>query len=268
MKFALVDNNKTAATKGAKGFCPVCGSELIAKCGNIKLHHWAHKGNRICDPWWENETEWHRLWKNNFPVDWQEVILHDEQTGEKHIADIRTTHGLVIEFQHSHLKPEERISRESFYKNIVWVVDGTRLKRDYDRVVKGQVKFHNTNNKGIYLVSDPEQCFPSAWLKSSAPIVFDFRGAESTNDTNDLRKSLFCLYPVRIGQESILVTMSHEFFVKLSINGEWPVLMNNISKFRQSWQYIKDMQKRQQENLTFIRLNQALRYHQNKRRRF
>jgi len=49
MKFAVFNNNKIEASKGAKGYCPSCGSELIAKCGNVKINHWAHKGNRNCD---------------------------------------------------------------------------------------------------------------------------------------------------------------------------------------------------------------------------
>ena len=58
MKFALLNNEKIEATKGVKGICRSCGSELIAKCGEIKVHHWAHKGNRNCDSWWETETGW------------------------------------------------------------------------------------------------------------------------------------------------------------------------------------------------------------------
>lgn len=88
MKFALIAIIRTEATKGGKGICPICGPELIAKCGSLKINHWAHKAIRNCDPWWENETEWHRQWKSNFPDKWQEVIIHDEQTSEKHIADV------------------------------------------------------------------------------------------------------------------------------------------------------------------------------------
>ena len=47
------------------------------------------KGRRFCDPWWENETEWHRAWKDQFPADWQEIVHHAED-GEKHIADVKT----------------------------------------------------------------------------------------------------------------------------------------------------------------------------------
>src|SRR5690606_11582036 len=111
--YAIVDENKTEAFKGGKGNCPCCGSELIAKCGELKINHWAHKGARNCDTWWENETEWHRKWKNNFPKEWQEIIHFDEK-GEKHIADVKTEKGWVLEFQHSYIKPEERNSRNLF----------------------------------------------------------------------------------------------------------------------------------------------------------
>ncbi len=97
MKFALVNGNKVEATKGAKGQCPLCDSDLIAKCGELKINHWAHKGKRNCDPWWENETDWHRSWKGKFPIEWQEVVQFDE-SGEKHIADVKTDQGWVLEF--------------------------------------------------------------------------------------------------------------------------------------------------------------------------
>ena len=56
MKYALVNGEKEEATKGAKGVCQICDSELIAKCGEVNINHWAHKGNHNCDPWLENET--------------------------------------------------------------------------------------------------------------------------------------------------------------------------------------------------------------------
>ena len=49
MKFAIVGNNKhQRPTKGVKGFCPVCGEEVLAKCGNIKAHYWSHLANSKC----------------------------------------------------------------------------------------------------------------------------------------------------------------------------------------------------------------------------
>ena len=47
--------------------------------------------------------------------------MHRADDGEKHIADVKTDQDCVIEFQHTYIKPDERRSREEFYKNIVWV---------------------------------------------------------------------------------------------------------------------------------------------------
>lgn len=103
---------------------------MIAKCGRVKMWHWAHRSRSGCDPWWENETEWHRGWKNRFLREWQEVVHIDPLDGQKHIADVKTPEGLVIEFQHSPIHPEELKSREEFYKKLVWVVDGDRGSLD------------------------------------------------------------------------------------------------------------------------------------------
>jgi competence CoiA-like predicted nuclease len=75
------------AQRGLLGGCPDCGAIVIAKCGHVRVPHWAHQGIRTCDPWWEPETEWHRTWKNCFPEDWQE-ISHTSITGEIHRADV------------------------------------------------------------------------------------------------------------------------------------------------------------------------------------
>lgn len=130
MRFAIVNGMKVEATPKAKGICSNCRSELIARCGRVKVWHWAHKGFPPCDPWWEAETKWHRNWKSCFPKEWQEVSHVDPVTGEKHIADVKTPFGLVIEFQHSPIKPEECASRERFYKKMIWVVDGNRAQSD------------------------------------------------------------------------------------------------------------------------------------------
>src|SRR5687767_14052901 len=98
MKYAIVNDSRVEAVKGGKGICPGCRAEVVAKCGDHKVHHWAHKGKQNCDPWWEPETEWHRSWKGNYSDDWQEFPMRDEVGTELHIADVRTSDGLVIEF--------------------------------------------------------------------------------------------------------------------------------------------------------------------------
>jgi hypothetical protein len=159
MQFAVLDNVRITPSSGLMGACPVCGSPMIAKCGNQRVHHWAHRGERVCDSWWERETAWHRDWKSKFPDPWQEVIRLDPSR-EKHIADVHTTHGLTIEFQHSHLRPEERAAREKFYGNLLWVVDGGRLTRDLPRLREGARSFR-LFGKGWYIAPFPDEVFPA-----------------------------------------------------------------------------------------------------------
>ena len=143
---------------------PRCNGEVIAKCGTHRVSHWAHRGMRDCDTWAEKETDWHRAWKNNFPAECQEFIQHDGQSGEKHIADVRTPHGLVIEFQHSHLDPLERAARERFYGNMVWVVDGTRLQRDYPRFNRGKDGLRRTKSMDTSSSHSLMSAFPRCGL--------------------------------------------------------------------------------------------------------
>ncbi len=218
MRFALIDNNRVEAQPQLQGLCPICSQPVIAKCGTRKIWHWAHRRINSCDSWWESETEWHRRWKNNYPVEWQEVTLFNEQKNEKHIADIRTDHNLVIEFQHSPIKYEERISRERFYKNMLWVVDGTRLKNDYLRFCKGKdsLFFKKTKNNNVFIAEFPDEIFPANWLKSPVPVIFDFLGL-STDTADEIKNTLWCLVPKQAGK-TYVVSIKREAFISTTLN--------------------------------------------------
>ena len=130
MRYSIVSGTRTPPTPNSRGYCPGCGAEVISKCGRHLVWHWAHVSKQHCDQWWESETEWHRKWKDQFPVEWQEVPGRDSVTGEIHIADVRSPSGLVIEFQHSPIHPDEVAAREAFHRRIVWIVDGCRNELD------------------------------------------------------------------------------------------------------------------------------------------
>lgn len=221
MKFAIVDGNRVEASKGAKGFCQSCGAEMIAKCGEFKINHWAHKKIHQCDTWWETETEWHREWKGNFPIEWQEVIQFDSFTNEKHIADVRTDKGLVIEFQHSHINPIERRQREDFYKNMIWIVDGTRLQRDIPRFIKAQKDFVHMDKHKIFGIEFADECFPKNWLGSSVPVIFDFKGTAVIENEKNNRTLLYCIFPIQVGWLTIFAEISRKALIKSIIDGEW-----------------------------------------------
>jgi competence protein CoiA len=173
MKYALVDGSRREAEPRLSGACPGCGFKMVAKCGERRAWHWAHRGVQHCDRWWESETEWHRGWKNRFPAECQEV-MHWAEDGEKHIADVKTRHGRVIEFQHSYLKPEERRAREAFYKRMVWVVDGLTRKRDKQsfykalgagRLISVTPLAYSVPSNGCSLLRD--------WASSHVDVFFD-----------------------------------------------------------------------------------------------
>ncbi|MDX0409909.1 CoiA-like domain protein [Sinorhizobium medicae] len=130
MQFALVDGQRIEARSGSKGTCPTCGATMVAKCGPRVIHHWAHASRHDCDPWWENETEWHRDWKNLFPAECREQT-RTAPDGEIHRADIVTSTGIVIEVQHSAMTDAERQSREAFYQNLIWIVDGRGFRKQF-----------------------------------------------------------------------------------------------------------------------------------------
>ncbi|WP_143822988.1 competence protein CoiA family protein [Mucilaginibacter sp. MD40] len=266
MRFAMFDNNRIEAEPGLSGFCPGCGLPLIAKCGTQRMHHWAHR-NKMCDPWWEPETEWHRSWKGNFPVEWQEIILNDELTGEKHIADVRTAHGMVIEFQHSRIDPLERVSRENFYGNMVWVADGTRLKREHQRFIDSKDHFFQIN-AGSFLVSNPEHSLPAAWLGSPVPVIFDFKSDQTFYGSTELKEHVFCLFPIRIGTSALLEKIPVKSFIADALNGRSSLrlrsFLNNKDQFMRDLQNQITMLRRMQQRQTMANFSRPVTY---KRRR-
>lgn len=197
MLTADVNGSRSRPLPGIVGKCPFCQSEMIARCGEVRVHHWAHKSKSECDSWWEPETDWHLNWKNEFPLRWQEQILVDQVTKERHIADVLTLAGLTVEVQHSHLEPEERRSREVFYKNMLWIVDGSRLEGNRKKIQgwnENSVQIiHGEHRTSLFLTERAEEIFPRDWLQSPSPVCFDYAGPNS--DVNADQLPLFLLYP-------------------------------------------------------------------------
>jgi|SRR5690606_33416220 hypothetical protein len=262
MRFALIDNERAEAKPGLVGFCPGCLQLVVAKCGTQRIHHWAHRSKKACDTWWEPETEWHRMWKNCFPNDWQEVFLPDERTGEKHVGDVRTVHGLVIEFQHSPLDSTERKVRERFYRNMVWVFDGTRRRNDYPRLLKGKVHISPISG-GLYRVDFAEECFPKEWLESDVPVLFDFLGTEDQNTADKLKQNLYCLLPERIGRQRVLAVLSRQAFIDSVTGGKFEPWIRHIrdmaAQVGKEWRAQEARRQQIETNLAFEEFTRATR---------
>lgn len=181
MRFALVDGQKSAPSPKQRGECSHCGAEMVSKCGRTKVWHWAHKTLEICDPWWENETEWHRTWKDQFPVEWQEISHFDAVSGEKHIADVKANNGLVVEFQNSPMSFEERTSREEFYGHMIWIVNGLRGPLDSSYFGMGLGRTPIQNDPLAYPLHwyGRSRIFHN-WSQAKAKVLIDF-GNEFSN---------------------------------------------------------------------------------------
>lgn len=202
---AINGSDRIEPTKGAHALCPVCSQEVIARCGTKRRWHWAHQKDCQCgDQWWENETDWHRHWKEEFPPDYREVVLRDEATGEVHRADVRLQNsGLVLEFQHSAIDPQEFQSRVDFYRNMVWIADArpSQFKRfmkclngveghfdlisgdeaELDPRIKDVLRRVAVENFELYVVKCIEESFPEKWLSSSVPVIFDFASEQEAS---------------------------------------------------------------------------------------
>ena len=223
MKYALCGQDRIEASRGARGVCPCCGAEMIAKCGEIKVKHWAHKGIRSCDAWWENETEWHRSWKNRFLEDFQEIV-HYSGCGEKHIADVKTPHGWVIEFQHSYLNPDERRSRNEFYEKLCWLVDGRRRKRDWEQFRDVVKKAHSPpGDTPLKLITFSDSCrILNEWRNATSVVLFDFHEMDDSDGT------LWMLIPGSCEELSVVIPVSSSQFVSFHTLGEFDGLVKNF----------------------------------------
>lgn len=126
----------TDPTPYARSTCPDCQGELISKCGEINIWHWAHASGEDCDTWHEPETAWHRHWKARL-IDYFTGLNLDavpeatlRKPGVYHRADIYIpSKKLTIELQHSPISTLEIREREAFYGNMVWIFDYTEIYR-------------------------------------------------------------------------------------------------------------------------------------------
>ncbi len=151
------DNNRVYADtvgKGTSCFCPACNEPLRLRKGSKIRPHFAHLPNTECYYGIDKDykSEWHIRMQDYFPRENQEVRFEDENTGERHIADVYLpAANMVLEFQHSPISEEEFMSRTLFHINhdrrIVWLFDEStpnpqkgnlgRFKPDDLRIING-----------------------------------------------------------------------------------------------------------------------------------
>lgn len=112
------------ANKQTDYFCPVCSGKLILRAGEVNAHHFAHEAGACPDHWHYDMSDWHKTMQEQFPIECREVVM--KHNGEIHRADIFKD-GVVVEFQHSPITPQEFRERNTFYNTlgykVAWVFD-------------------------------------------------------------------------------------------------------------------------------------------------
>ena len=131
-----ITRRRVRALPGKHAFCPSCSAEVLSKCGDLKVWHWAHCRSEDCDSFSEPETAWHIGWKSEFDSDNVEVTMG------QHRADVITSSGSVIELQHSPISTTDIEERERFYGDMVWLIDADPFSRNLKiREKEGYVTF-------------------------------------------------------------------------------------------------------------------------------
>ena len=196
-RYAIVDGVKTDirdAKRCQHGRCPMCGDELIARKGEVRAHHWWHVRGRKCDDWYQPKGPWHIYWQSKFPVEMQEVPVSKWIDGDavKHIADIRTASGLVIEVQYSSIAPEAVKKRELFYGKMLWLISKTRFPR-FGEVSSKWGRFYRCGEFDVWgLDGKHQQCLPCAWEKSDKFLWLDCHGSMEHPESDE---DLVCVVP-------------------------------------------------------------------------
>jgi len=139
LKYALAAGKRRHiqdVERGAHGFdCWFQNYEVVACKGNY-MQYWKYCKERPDLPaGYENETEWHAVWKSLVKDEFCEVVSGNNN---EHRADIRTPK-VVIEIQNSGISFDVVKERVNFYHNltnarVIWIVNAyAAMRKGYIR---------------------------------------------------------------------------------------------------------------------------------------
>lgn len=247
--YALVDGVRVDindACREARGICPLCGAELVAKKGEYNAWHWAHIGRDLCDDWYQPKGPWHRFWQRFFPESLREVPV--ERDGKKHIADIKTINGIVVEVQWSPIAIEEIREREQFYDRMIWIVAagaGSNNKRLFHFLCDD---VDNRRQSPCIWRTDDVFFERVGWLHCGRPVFVDVDG---TQDSPASGGDLYYILPNKDGEgifvakvrrndliDALRTGMTKNFFLQIKemkdkyIEGENAKRENEIVRIR------------------------------------
>ena len=156
-----IDNYEHNIMKG-NIICKVCKNLMIAKKGDILVHHFSHKSDiSNCIMNSINKGEWHKMWQNFCIPENTEVIKNkDENT---FIADIYNPNSTyTIELQDSYLEKSKIKDRELFYDKMMWIIN--LRNKNIDMYLEDDY----SNKKYIFI-----KCYNKYFIFCKKPVYFD-----------------------------------------------------------------------------------------------
>lgn len=128
--FDQVDGHQVAAQKGLKNvLCGCCKEQVLAKCGEIKIWHFAHEKKSQCEvALYGGMTKWHLEWQERFPEKCREITR--EYFGIRHRADV-ICNNTVFECQKKMMPLEVMLERENFWRKagytFYWIFESQKV---------------------------------------------------------------------------------------------------------------------------------------------
>lgn len=264
--YAIVNGVRMHISEVARkqhGVCPVCQSELVARKGDVRAEHWWHVNGKRCDAWYQPKGPWHCYWQNMFPKEWQEVVVEKEVDGlvVRHIADVKTERGVILEVQYSPISIEDIAIRERFYNNMLWLVNMRRTETDSN--VLAVLKRNEAVDFGsihAWVVTEQGLSETQKWYHAQKPVVFDFFGDFMTPESEE---DLYCLLPrvdsidevricIQVERCGLIAALRGGFLGRMLL--QWKEAMPEILKKYQ------EREREEEENRRLTREREHLRY--------
>lgn len=154
---------------GQRASCPTCENEVIAKCGDVRIDHWAH-ANTVSKCNLRDETVWHRMHKKRLLDAGHDIDQPKSMDGEARVIDGRVDDVLGVEFVRTPPQPEEIRLMEDMHGPMVWVL---QREHSYDKF-----QFGRSWDDGTELPSDDEHFYwkrgPKRLLEVGQHLYLDF----------------------------------------------------------------------------------------------
>ena len=128
---------------------------------------------------------------------------------------------------------------------MVWIVDGTRRKRDFKHFIEA-FEYNNIwrigENSSLWVLEYGHNYLPKEWQHSQVPVMFDFKGLLDRNeegyDIVSKRNPLWCLLPITGQNMNVLFKFDRNKLVEMVKGGGFVFKYQEIIKIvNQAIQY-------------------------------